>query len=146
MIIAFRKRTPGVFSSLIRLWTRSKYDHCELLLSGRTLVGATSVDGVRIKILEEDLPTGLWDVLDIPITPVQDALIYQWATGEVGCHYDWLGIFFCQVLPIGRQSNDEWFCSEFCSAAVQQIGLLQGVKPYKQSPGKLYHLLTGVRK
>jgi uncharacterized protein YycO len=141
MHIAFRRRSIGVYSALIKWWTNSPYDHCEILFPNGTLISAIDMQGVRAMTVSS-LSPDVWDIVEVMATPSQEAKAYQWALGELGCKYDWMGILLCQVLRLGRHHSDRWFCSEFCAAGLQQAGFLPGVKPYKLSPGGLYRLLT----
>lgn len=146
MIVAFRKRKHSLFSWLISWWTKSIFVHCEIVLAGGTMISAVEKRGVRIIYTLDEFSEKSWELVEITMTEKQETDIYTWCLGELGCKYDWAGILFCQVFKFGRQHKDKWFCSEFCTAALQQAGWLQGVKPYQQCPGKLYQLLTGVRK
>jgi len=146
MILIFRRRAPGFFSWLIRLWTRSEFSHCEVVFGGANMISAVEGIGVRSVLALEPFSPKTWTTVHLPAAAGYEQKAYEWAIQELGCKYDWLGIVFCQVFKFGRQHQDKWFCSEFCTAVVQQTGLLPGVKPYRQSPGKLYRLITGVRK
>ena len=143
MIVVFQRRAPGLLSKLIRWWTRSEFSHCEVLF-GRIMVSAVEGVGVRSLVVTEDLSAAQWEVVTPPKHDDRDA--YLWAISEQGCKYDWLGILFCQIFKFGRQHKDRWFCSEFCTAALQHAGLFTQVRPYRYSPGGLYYLMTGVRK
>jgi hypothetical protein len=147
MRVVFRKREPGLFPWLIRMWTRDKHNHCELVLGNdenACMISAVEGLGVRLVYLipGESFDPKKWDVVTIDCKPSKESAIYVWALSEVGCKYDWRGIFFCQVFKWGWHSKDKWFCSEFCTAGLQEIGVLMREKAWYQSPGKLYKLLT----
>ena len=144
MIIAFRKRAPGLFSWAIRLWTRSEFSHTEALF-GTTMISAVEGMGVRACVVGTLLPAQ-WELVQVDCSPEQERKAYEWAVDELGCKYDWMGIFFCQVFKFGRQHKAKWFCSEFCTAVMQQTGQLLNARPHRQCPGRLYYLLTGARK
>lgn len=146
MIVVFRRRAPGIFSWLIRQWTRSEFSHSEVLLNGNTMFSAVEGIGVRKVLVAEDFDPKKWTIVHVPTDTSEDIKTYHWCEEQLGDPYDWAGIFFCQVFKFGRQHQSRWFCSEFCTAALQSIGRFPGVKPYQQSPGKLYKLLTGERK
>lgn len=145
MLVIFRRRAPGFFSWLIRLWTRSEFSHCEVVFGESTMISAVEGIGVRCVIALGDFDPKTWEVVPVPL-PYYEHKAYAWAISELGCKYDWYGIMFCQVFKWGRHHKDRWFCSEFCTAVLQEVGLLPGVKPYQQSPGKLYKLLKEMYK
>jgi len=142
MRFAFRKRAPGIFSWLIRMWTRSKYSHVEAVF-GVTMISAVEGIGVRSVVLAEDFDRSKWDVIDVPLLPNEDSDAYMFAMSMLGCKYDWNGIVFCQVVHWGREHPERWFCSEFCTAIFQASGKARGVKAYQQSPGAFCRLLKG---
>ena len=107
------------------------------------MISAVPDEGVRLTFLPDPLPSEQWSVIDIPTTVAQGGLVYSWAYSEIGSKYDWLGILLAQVFRFGRQHKERWFCSEFCTAALQQLGIATNVKPYHQNPGSLFHLLKG---
>lgn len=146
MIVIFRRRAPGLFSWAIRLWTRSEFSHTEMVFGGSTMISAIEGIGVRTVVAIGPFDPKIWETVHVSSAAGYEHKAHEWAMSELGCKYDWMGIFFCQVFKFGRQHKAKWFCSEFCTAVIQQAGLLPGVKPYQQSPGKLYHLLTGKRK
>ena len=142
MKFAFRKHAPGLFSWLIRQWTRSEYSHVEAGF-GVTMISAVEGIGVRSVCIAEDFDRTKWDVIEVPLSAKEDSDAYLFAMSELGCKYDWKGIIFCQVFHWGRQHADHWFCSEFCTAVFQATGRAVGVKPYQQSPGAFARLLKG---
>jgi hypothetical protein len=87
------------------------------------------------------LSANQWDILMIPTVLEQDIYIQAFCEHELGCKYDWKGIWFSQIIKMHRSHPDQWFCSEFCTAALQTLHLLVGAKPCTFSPGKLYKRL-----
>lgn len=142
MILAFRKHGRGLFPFIIRLWTRSPYNHCEVVFSGLTMISAIEGRGVRLIHLLDALPAAQWDVVEVPMSVEQENAAYAWSLTEIGAKYDWLGILLCQVFKFGREHPRRWFCSEFCAAILLHAGLLLAQPPYKYSPGTLYKTLT----
>ena len=82
-----------------------------------------------------------WDTIEIKMSKEQEEIIKKWCETELDCKYDWAGIFLSQFIPLGIQSKTKWFCSEICVAALQQVGMLDGIKPYRVSPNKLSKLI-----
>jgi hypothetical protein len=126
--LALYKASGDAYDKLIRLWTRSPYSHCELVLDDGRFVSSSPRDGgVRAKLIEPDPDT--WDLLPLPW--VREDVVEELLQAEQGAGYDWIGILGSQILPVGIQSQSRWFCSEFCA---QTIGLEQ---PQRYSPGSL---------
>lgn len=140
MIVAFYKG-PGFVSRLIKLWTRSKYSHCEILFEDGRHFSADTKMPMNTRFSTEPLTIKNWDFIVLPVGIDDENKIKAFCVDEVGCRYDWTGIFLSQFIHLGYQSKSKWFCSEVCAAALQQIGLLPGWKPNRISPGKLFKLL-----
>ncbi len=141
--LAFYKGPTSIFGKLIRLWTWGPYSHVELVIDDTSF---SAVEGIGTRYLQYPLlREGSWDFVNIPVTDVEQAHLWAWCMNEMWCRYDWKGIWLAQVLGLRRQNPEKWFCSEFCSAALQIIGRLKGVKPYSVSPNKLYRLLKKMK-
>lgn len=113
--LALYKGKGRLFNRLIRLWTGSKYSHCELVMPDGRWLSASAMDGgVRAKRIELNLAH--WDLIPLPWANHGriNALFQQ----HEGRGYDWPGILFSQILPIARHSKRRKFCSEFCAAAL----------------------------
>lgn len=129
--LALYKAPGDISDKLIRLWTRSAYSHCELVLPDGRFVSSSPRDGgVRAKILDADPDS--WDFLPLPW--LEQSAVEALLETEAGAGYDWPGILGSQIFPLGMQSRSRWFCSEFCAAA-------QGLEhPQRYSPGALAEL------
>jgi len=126
--LALYKAPGDTYDCLIRVWTRSPYSHCELVLpDGRFATSSPRNGGVRAKVIEPD--PDVWDFLPLPW--IKATSVEQLLEQEAGASYDWLGILGSQVLPAGIQSRSRWFCSEFCAQA------LELEQPQRYSPGQL---------
>ena len=126
--LALYKGRGTLFNRLIRLWTRSIYSHCEIVLpDGRWLSASAMDDGVRDKRIALDLEH--WDLIPVPWADLAD-ILDLFITHE-GDDYDWFGLFGSQFLPVGLHSRRRWFCSEFCAAA------LGFPMPQRYSPAQL---------
>ncbi len=120
-----------------RLWTWSKYSHCELVFGGpdrfgKSLCASASArdGGVRFKNI--DLSSGRWDVLDLPgFDKADEAYAYDWFTAHRGLPYDHLALLWF-VLPINQFNRSKrFFCSEAVAAALRMR------KPHKFHPQRL---------
>lgn len=113
--LAAYKGKGKLFNRLIRLWTRSHYSHCELVMPDGRWLSASAMDGgVRTKRIAFNAEH--WDL--IPVAWADSKRIEQVFTHHFGKGYDWLGILLSQFLPIGIDSRQRMFCSEFCAAAL----------------------------
>jgi hypothetical protein len=141
MIVAFEKLDRSFVAGVIRWWTHSPYSHCELIFPDREWFSSDPRDnGTRFK-RPDNINYMDWDYLEIATTPGEDLIIQAWCVSELGCKYDWFGIFYSQFLHLQREDPHKWFCSEICTAALQRIGSLKDIKPCTQNPGSLFNLL-----
>jgi hypothetical protein len=141
MMVAFFKG-PGFVSRLIKIWTRSKYSHCELVFDDGRRFSADTEMPMHTRFSTEAMTSKNWDFVHIPMSQADENKIKGFCFEEIGCRYDWTGIFLSQFIRLGYQSKTKWFCSEVCVAGLQQIGLLPGIKPNRVSPGKLFKLIN----
>jgi hypothetical protein len=141
MKIAFAKNSLSPFALAIRLWTWSKYHHCEVVFSDGTTFGALTTWPMKTNYEIKRYNPKYWDFVEIECTPQQEQEIRKWCDGEVGCKYDWNGIFFSQVLPLSREHSTRWFCSEIATAILQKLKMFTDKKPCTISPAKLAKLL-----
>lgn len=131
--LALYKGKGTFFNRLIRLWTRSAFSHCELVMpDGRWLSASATDGGVRAKQIE--LNPDHWVLIPLPWAEAQ--LIERVFTVNEGKGYDWLGILASQFLPLAIDDKRRMFCSEFCAAA------LGFDTPQRFSPGLLGGLAT----
>ncbi len=126
--LALYKGRGTLFNRLVRLWTRSKYSHCELVLADGRWLSASAMDGgVRAKRIELNLEH--WDLIPLPWADQRQVTRVFLANAGLG--YDFFGLFGSQLLPVGLHSRRRWFCSEFCAAA------LGFPMPQRYSPAQL---------
>ena len=112
--LALYKGKGTLFNALIRLWTRSKYSHCEIIMPDGRWLSASAMDGgVRAKAITLD---GKWDLIALPWADV--SLIEKLYRDNEGKGYDWLGLLGSQLVPITVDNPRRMFCSEFCAAAL----------------------------
>ncbi|MDR7024221.1 hypothetical protein [Pseudomonas peli] len=133
--LALYKGKGTLFNRLIRLWTRSKYSHCEIVMPDGRWLSASAMDGgVRAKTIVLNLEH--WDLL--PVSWAYRPLVEQLYQEHRGKGYDWLGIFGSQLLPNALHSRKRMFCSEFCAAA------LAFASPQRFSPAQLGEVVQRV--
>lgn len=144
MRVAFyRASSGGLIDRLIdRFSGRGGFSHVELIFSNDLFFSSSGQDGgVRFKRIVQDRTH--WEIFELPIESWRETQILWWAKRRCGCKYDWLGVlgFIFQTHP----EQGRWFCSEICVAALQEIGLLGAIKPWKVSPNTLYLILAAAR-
>jgi hypothetical protein len=144
--IIFYQGPEDIFGKAIRLWTWSRYSHCEIEFSPAPCEGrgircsALAGPGVhwRKPLMLGQLP--YWDSVSIPLSEEDERRGLEWATRQIGDRYDWPGIFFSEVLPLNRRADSRWFCSELCCEFLNVVGYLPGIYP-AISPERLYRLI-----
>lgn len=126
MRLALYKASGGLADKLVRLVTRSKYSHVELVIGGACFSSSIQDGGVRGKHI--NIWSGSWDVVDIG---GDEAAAKAWFEARNGQDYDWLGVFRF-ILPFLPHRSGKWFCSEAVGAA---LGLPE---PHALSPQDLW--------
>lgn len=131
---AFYKGThsgiKGLYNILVRLWTRGKYSHVEVVFSDGICGSASFIDGgVRYKRIDFD--PDKWDFLEIP--GEWEPVARRYFDDHNGAGYDIMGnVHF--LIGFVRDSNSRKFCSE---AAAEAIGVCE---PWRFEPNNLYCL------
>jgi len=133
---AFYKGTrpglAGIYSRVVRWWTKSDYSHVELVLSTDRAWSSSFEDGgVRCKPIDFD--PARWDLVDLP--PALEQAAEAWFEEHRGAGYDLVGNLQFVLSPIPH-SRRRWFCSEAVAAA---LGIPD---PWRYSPGALASALT----
>jgi len=141
MKVAFQKREDTILAGLIRWWTKSPYSHCEILFDDGLMFSAHPRNHGTRYIESGILNANEWDILMVPTTTVDDIIIRAFCNSQLGCRYDWWGIFFSQIIRLQREHPERWFCSEVCTSALQHIQRIMGARPCTFSPGKLFKRL-----
>lgn len=114
MKVAFYKARRTLFDTIVRLWTRAPYSHCELVLNHvagdeYTCVSSSFRDGgVRIKVIT--LEPDRWDIVDVPFD-VHPQEPYAWVFRHRDEGYDAWGLLGFVFRPIQGEPQS-WFCSE----------------------------------
>ena len=140
LYISFHK-PKSIIGALIALRTLGKYSHCELVYNG--YVYLSNPGGVRIKpfIYKSNMDIYKLDEnIDIPI------LLEEFKKIK-GKGYDYWAIMLSQLLELGIEHKDKYFCSELCLHLINK-GLddsltykLKTLKSSAFSPVKLYKYL-----
>lgn len=139
--LAFYKGEGNWVDKTIRWWTKSHYSHVELVINSVWYSSSPRTLEVRGEKITPNPKH--WDY--IILEPFNESSLIHLANKELGKKYDWMGIFFSQFIPLGRENPNKWFCSEFC------VGMLKDQikfkhKPSWYSPGKLYEEIKSLGK
>jgi hypothetical protein len=127
---------------LISIWTLGPYSHCELIFSdGVSFSSSWRDDGVGVRYKDIHYLPKRWTFIDIPATEEQELEVRSWCDTKVveNAKYDWRGIIQF-VIPFIKQSDEDWFCSEICIAALNHGGVTD-LSTFN-SPNSFYRLLT----
>lgn len=131
MYIAFYKKHKTFYEKLVRLFTKSKYVHCELVTIklNKKFYGYTSMPGEGVVCGWKEYNENDWDFVKINFG-LNDIKDFFDKTDGKG--YDYLGAI---GIVLGTPQNpDKYFCSEWCA---EFLGI---EKPWTVTPGKLYDM------
>ena len=155
IIIGFyRSDSPSAtfLDRLIAWWTKSTYSHVEIAVGNKWI--SVQTDYIRVLPLDRDklveLEGNTYDyvVKKIKVTHKQYMDFWQYVYEEMTPKkYDWLGIFTSQIIKIGVQDNNKWFCSEATCKLLQILGDEKAWRcnPEDMSPGDLSKIYRGER-
>lgn len=127
-------RAPGRWQdAAVRLITRSRFSHCELVALepepggiARSL-SASKRDGNCVRVRNIRFHRGHWEFARVGVDMGE---VWRRAMSELELPYDIIGAAL-SALPVDIESDRGWFCSELCAYA---IGL---ERPHIYSPGDL---------
>lgn len=128
--VAFYKAKYGNWQDkLIAFWTFSRYSHCELVIGDTWYTSSHRDGGVRAKKIIPNLEH--WDFLPVL---VDEEFVTDFFARTKGEGYDWINIFFSQIIPLRLQNSSKWVCSEWVAYAICR-------KQTSYAPGGLYKRL-----
>jgi hypothetical protein len=140
MIVVFKKR-GGIFDKLIEWWTGGPYCHCELMWGDRTMFSSNAAEHGTRFLTPRNLLDSEWDCLWIPTSKDIAAAISKSCAEEDGMGYDWRGLFVAQVLHLRWRDDKKWFCSEVCSWALMENGVIPKSPPAAYNPNNFARAL-----
>ena len=108
--IAFYKGKGGIFDKIIRWYTKSIYSHCEIILGTLSFSSSCRDNGVRVKYIEYNDINWDYNTVDIDINKL--FLVFNQHNGK---GYDYTGILFSHIIPVGIDNKSKVYCSEFCA-------------------------------
>ncbi len=110
--LAFYKGEGDWVDKVVRWWTKSQYSHVEVVV-GDTWYSSSPRDGGVRSMQLEDYNAEHWAILGYPGVSASD--VFDLFRKTKGSKYDFIGILFSQVLPIGLNSITKWYCSEWAA-------------------------------
>lgn len=131
--LAFYKGKGDWVDKVIRWWTKSQYSHVEVVV-GDTWISSSPRDGGVRSMKMESYNVEHWDIIDYPGVSTVD--VFDLFRRTKGNDYDFIGILFSQILPLGIQSKSKWYCSEWAAKLKY--------KNSKLNPQQLYELVSKV--
>ena len=131
--LAFYKGKGDWVDKVIKWWTKSQYSHVEVVV-GNTWISSSPRDGGVRSMRMESYNAEHWDIIDYPGVTSGD--VFDLFRRTKGDDYDFIGILFSQVLPLGIQSKSKWYCSEWTAKLKY--------KNSKLNPQELYELVSNV--
>ena len=136
-------KTNSFLSKLIGLWTNSIYCHVELILPGEEWISSRLENGVHVRTGKpKDYKN--YDYLELPftLTDSQYNILKRCLDKQKDAKYDKFGIVLSQIIPLGTQRTDRWFCSELVCKLCQLLYLeeVQSFEPQFTSPQDLYEV------
>lgn len=112
-----------ITSALVKVWTRGKYTHVELINDDDTecpkgwcWYSASAFNEGLVRVKNITIKEGHWDIYELGNFRQYDA--FDFMEGEIGKKYDWPGIFLTQIFRLGRHHKEKWFCSEIVRMAL----------------------------
>ena len=112
--LALYKGKGLIGNKLIRVWTRSPYSHCELVVDGKSYSSSLMDKGVRCKDIL--FTSDHWDFIDLPDSLGQRILAYYETTKSE--KYAWRDLILSQVFNGNSDQPGAAFCSDWCAAAI----------------------------
>ena len=102
--LAFYKAPGTLMSKIIRLWTKSKYSHVEMIIGDRWISSDAGHGGVRIlplRPLNDD-----WDYVTINVDGRVKRKVLKFIEDNKDAEYDWAGLFLGTVFNISAEDCD----------------------------------------
>ena len=138
MQVAFHKGGGRweLYGKVIRWWTKSEYQHVELIFSDGMSYSSRK-DGVFFQRIDYTKHPERWDILPMPHTAEKERQIRNHAKLHCGEKYDWLAIYIGQGAGTKIHDAGKWFCSEI-------VAHVLGIEPELIPPGMLYKIVLDI--
>lgn len=141
LYISFHK-PKSLLGYLISLRTLGKYSHCEFIFNDYVYFSNPG-GGVRMKPF---IYKPFMDIFEIKL-PFEKVKFIEEFMKLKDKDYDYWAIFLSQLLELGIEHHDKFFCSELCLFLLNKLiddsltFNLKSIKPSDFSPWKLFRYL-----
>ena len=143
LYISFHKPTQPI-GYLISLWTLGKYSHAEFIYNDYVFLA--NPGGVRMSLF---IYKNNIDIYELDKNIVVSVVLEEFKKLK-GKGYDYRAIILSQLLKLGIEHKDKYFCSELCLHLINK-GLdesltynLKELKANEFSPSKLFKYLKNM--
>lgn len=130
-----RPGVAGIYSHGVKIITKSKYSHCEIIFEKDGLSASSSFTDGGVRFKDIAYTSGDWDIVDLP--GLDETTAREWFQEHEGLKYDLLGNVHFIFSVVGNEKR-KWFCSEACAAA------LGFPNPWRYDPGTLHSAVVGL--
>lgn len=114
----------------------SRITHVELEFSDGISFSSSEQDwGVRFKKI--DYKPENWEFIEIGVTEIEEEIIRKWCESKTKNAYNWWGIFFAMGLNFYSTKQDDYFCSQIVTRALQEIWLCCTISSLFTTPWQL---------
>jgi hypothetical protein len=142
-------RSPGIRARIIRWWSSSDVDHCELIfLDGARFSVLPGVGGIFLPPIETDMiePAERCGWTVVKVHSVDEMRVRYWCEAHVGIACDPWGVVKSTFSRSFRSLASKWHVAEACASALADSNHphLTATNPSHHTPGSLLHLLAGV--
>jgi hypothetical protein len=139
--IAFYKGPGDAVTHIIRLWTRSRYSHTEILFDNGVTFAASGRKPKGVSLTKDKIyDRRFWDFIRFNITTDDEERVFNYAKTFDGCPFSWQGVWR-HIIPWIPPDNYGWYCTEIILHVLHAtLHNFEGVD-WNITPGQLYELL-----
>jgi len=146
--IAFYKHSKTIFWKWIRVKQRlqwyaeryARYSHTELVFEDWLFFSSSEVDWwVRFKKIKPKKRN--WDFIEIEVSDKHYEDILKFCKSQDWNKYNTLWIVLAQICNLNTKKDNQWFCSEITSRALQEAKMLCPYSSLFINPARLANLL-----
>lgn len=142
--IALKKKSNSglldkIIEKAIKIWTRSKYFHVEMIIKDKWI--STNPEAGSVYIHDLQPLSDKYDYFDVEVDGRKVKTVMKFLKDQVGKPYDYWGIFFSIILTMDLEDHNKWFCSEIVSEALVLFGIKIPKSTNEMTPEDIYQLL-----
>ena len=136
--LAFFKDRDNLLDDIIKLWTKSKYSHIEIIIKDKWISSSPIDGGVHILELHE-LDHNKYNYIEVDVDGRKFKKVQKYIESQKDAKYDKWGIFFGVLFNSGLEDKNKLFCSEMITKILQifEVEEVSGLAPHKITPGDL---------